>query len=235
MELLKLGESRKRYQILLGDKGDFIYDMEVALKLFEDKVDLDAFSLGQLESKNWLVEVMQGLQKKQVVEWGTIYVLAGWYGVLPAMMFYAGLNIDKIRSFDLDEKCEKIADHVNKTNCDNQWRFKAITQDVFDINFEEHSWQCWSNKNGRMSYPISDVPQTIINTSCEHMKRDWFDGIPSNRYVILQSNDSFSEVGHINAVADLEDFKSMYPMKSIIYSGEMKFPKYTRYMLIGIK
>jgi len=178
---------------------------------------------------------MQGLQKKQVVEWGTVYVLAGWYGVLPAMMFYAGLNIDKIRSFDLDENCEKIADHVNKTNCDNSWRFKAITQDIFDIDFKEHSWQCWSNKNGRMSYPISDIPNTIVNTSCEHMKTDWFEGIPANRYVILQSNDSFSEVGHINAVADIDDFKSMYPMKSIIYSGEMKFPKYTRYMLIGIK
>ena len=178
---------------------------------------------------------MQDIQRSQKVDWGIVFVLAGWYALLPAMMFYSSLIINKIRSFDINEECEKIADHINKTNCDDQWRFKAITQDIFDMNFGTHSWQCWSNKNNRMSYPITEKPDTIINTSCEHTHNKWFTKVPDGKIVILQSNDSLNEEGHINAVTDLDEFRDMYPMTKEYYSGCMNFEKYTRFMLIGVK
>jgi len=235
MELLKLGESRKRYNVLLGKKGDFMYDIEVALKLFEDKINLDSFSLGQLESKQWVVELMEGLFTTDKIDFGIVFVLCGWYAILPAMMFYARIPLLKIRSFDIDENCEKIADFMNKSNCDNNWRFKAVTQDIHEINFEEHSWQCWSNKNDRMSYPITDKPDTIINTSCEHTGTEWFKNIPTGKIVILQSNDSMEEEGHINPSVDLEEFSMTYPLSKTYYKGQMNFEKYKRFMLVGVK
>jgi len=235
MELLRLKDSRKRYAALLGSKGDFMYDIESTLTLYEDEIDDDAFSLGQLESKTWLVDVMRDIFMVRNIDYGTIFVLCGWYGILPAMLFYGGIPVSKIRSFDIDPDCHKIADSMNKTNTDNQWRFKAITQDIFDINFEKHSWQCWSNKNERMSYPIIDSPDTIINTSCEHISPHWFNKIPKGKLVVLQSNDSFTEKNHINAVTSKEEFESMYSMSEVYYSGITEFEKYNRYMMIGVK
>jgi len=235
MKLLRLEDSRKRYTELLGSKGNFMYDIESTLTLYEDKINADAFSLGQLQSKNWLVDVLRDIFMVRSIDFGTVFVLCGWYGILPALMLYGNIPIDKIRSFDIDESCEKIADFMNKTNTDRQWRFKAITEDIFDINFQEHSWQCWSNKNQRMSHPISDEPDTIINTSCEHTNSDWFHSIPKGKFVVLQSNDSATEEGHINAMANIDEFKHTYRLSEIYYNGKMKFEKYTRFMLIGIK
>lgn len=235
MELLKLEDSRKRYQLLLGNKGDFMYDIDVALKLFEGKMSTDSFSLGQLQSKTWAVEIMQDLFAVKKLDYGIVFILCGWYATLAALMFYARIPILKIRSFDVDPECEKIADFINKTNCDNGWRFKAITEDIYNIDFNKHSWQCWSNKNSRMSYPITDSPNTIINTACEHTDKTWYDKVPDGKLMVLQSNDSFTEFGHVNAVTDLEEFESMYPMKEIYYKGKLNLDNLTRFMLIGVK
>lgn len=228
---IKLLDSPARYKILAGDRWSLVRDIELTIQNYGKYLDYDALSLGQLESKEWLIKELEEIGKPL----GTVYVLCGWYGILPALMFYADLEIDKIRSFDIDDECHKIADSMNKTNCDKEWRFKAITQDIFDINFREHSWQCWSNKNNRMSYPITDKPETIINTSCEHVESDWFSRVPIGKFVILQSSDSFIEEGHINAMTSMEEFKDAYPLRIIKYEGQKEFEKYNRLMLIGIK
>jgi hypothetical protein len=213
--------------------SNFLHDLTTATAIFD--LDYDCFSMGQLESKEWLIEVLDGVRRQNKINFGTIYILCGWYGTLAAMLFYK-FTIDKIRSFDIDEKCEKIADQINKTYSADNWRFKAVTQDIFDINFEKHTWQCWSNKNNRMSYPIEDIPNTIINTGCEHTSPKWFENIPKGKLVILQSHNSFNEIGHINAVTCKEEFESMYPMSHIFYSGQMKLTdKYKRFMMIGAK
>jgi hypothetical protein len=212
--------------------SDFLHDLTTATKIFD--MDYDCFSIGQLKSKQWLVEILKDVRVVWKLDFGTIYVLCGWYGILSAMLFLE-FEIDRIRSFDIDERCEKIADQVNKTYSSDGWRFKAITQNIININFEKHSWQCWSNKHERMSKLITDIPNTIINTSCEHMSPEWFDNVPSGKLVALQSNDSFTEEGHINAVTNLDEFKDMFPLSTIYYDGLIKFEQYTRYMLVGIK
>lgn len=212
--------------------SNFLHDLMMTTKNFD--MNYDCFSIGQLKSKQWVVEILKDARMFWKLNFGTIYVLCGWYGILSAMLFLE-FGIDKIRSFDIDERCEKIADQVNKTYSSDGWRFKAITQDIFDINFEVHSWQCWSNKYGRMSKLITDVPNTIINTSCEHMSPEWFNNVPPGKIVALQSNNSFDEEGHVNAVASIDEFKDMFPLSSIYYDGRIDFEKYTRFMLVGIK
>ena len=212
--------------------SNFLHDLALATKEF--KLDYDCFSKGQLESKDWVVEIMKDLQSYRPFNFGTVFVLCGWYGILPAMMFLKGLKLDKIRSFDIDESCLQIADRINKTNSSDDWRFKAVTEDIFQISFSGHTWQVWSNANNRMCYPITDVPDTIINTSCEHTKPGWFNNIPRQKLVVLQSNDFLEGRGHINCVKDLDEFKRMFPLKDIFYAGKLHCEKYTRFMIIGV-
>ena len=193
----------------------------------------DALSWGQLKSKRWLVTELESLD----ISLGTIFLCAGWYATLAAMLFQSKCNIDKIRSFDIDESCLQIADTINRNQVKEDWKFKSITQDIMDIDYNKHEWQIWSNTNNRMSYPITDMPDTIINTSCEHIENfeEWYAKIPSGKLVILQSNNFFEVDEHVNCVNDINEFKRMSPMNTVLYSGELQLPKYYRFMLIGYR
>jgi hypothetical protein len=84
------------------------------------------------------------------------------------------------------------------------------------------------------------MPDTIINTSCEHIPnfKEWYNKIPAGKLVILQSNNFFELDEHINCVNDLDDFASQAPLSEILYEGELDLSKhvnYTRFMRIGIK
>jgi len=209
----------------------------VAFKNFfvnETKIWDDCFSRGQLESKLWLVEELQ----KTKVDLGTVFLCAGWYATLATMLFESNINIDKVRSFDIDDTCVDIAEVFNKPWFKNDWQFKSLTQDIMDIDYNEHTWQYWSNANNRMSYPITDIPNTIINTSCEHIENfaKWYELIPDGKLVILQSNNYYEVEEHINCIKDLKEFVASAPM-DILYKGELeiKLANYTRFMLIGYK
>jgi|TARA_B110000971_G_scaffold145531_1_gene148641 hypothetical protein len=193
----------------------------------------DALSWGQLKSKRWLVTELESLD----ISLGTVFLCAGWYATLAAMLFQSKCNIDKIRSFDIDESCLQIADTINRNQVKEDWKFKSITQDIMDIDYNKHEWQIWSNTNNRMNYPITDTPNTIINTSCEHIENfeEWYAKIPSGKLVILQSNNFFEVDEHVNCVNDINEFKRMSPMNTVLYSGELQLPKYYRFMLIGYR
>lgn len=199
----------------------------------ETKIWDDCFSRGQLESKLWLLKELGKLK----VDLGTVFLCAGWYATLATMLFESNIKVDKVRSFDIDESCVDIAETFNKPWFVDEWRFKSITQDIMDINYNEHVWQYWSNANNRMSYPITDSPDTIINTSCEHIENfaEWYAKIPIGKLVVLQNNNFFEVDEHVNCVNDLDDFASQSPLTEILYDNELKLPKYTRFMRIGYK
>jgi hypothetical protein len=193
----------------------------------------DSFSRGQLQSKIWLVNEL----KKHNVNLGTVFLCAGWYATLATMLFESNLVVGKVRSFDIDPDCQDIAETFNKPWFTQQWRFKAITQDIMAIDYNEHTWSCWSNANIRMSYPIIDVPDTIINTSCEHIEHfsEWYNKLPEGKLLVLQANNFVEVDEHINTYSNLSQFDSAVPMSRVLYSGELKLEKYTRYMKIGYK
>jgi hypothetical protein len=203
-------------------------------KYKDDKTfNKDCFSRGQLQSKLWLIQQL----KKLDVELGTVFLCAGWYATLATMLFESGMPINKIRSFDIDDSCRAIAETFNKPWFTNQWQFKALTADIHDINYQEHKWTFWSNKNNRQSYPIVDKPDTIINTSCEHIIDfdSWFRKIPEGKLVILQSNDFVEVEEHVNCVKDSLHFAEMAPLSKVLFTGELPLEKYTRYMRIGFR
>ena len=193
----------------------------------------DALSWGQLKSKRWLVDELT----KCNVELRTVFILGGLYGTLASMLFNSDMVIHYIRSFDLDENCQPIADKVNNTQVQNNWRFKAITEDMFNINYDAHTWSTWSAKNNRNSFPITDRPDTIINTSCEHINDfdNWYDMIPKGKLLILQNNNYFDLPEHVNCVDSLNTFAKQTPMYEVLFEGTLELTKYKRYMKIGYR
>ena len=232
------------------------------LKKHNDKIG-DALSQGQIKSKQWLLSKIKG------IDLGMVFICAGWYGTLATMMFEdENIYVDKIRSFDIDDSCWKIAEDLNEPWKADNCVFKATTLDIVSfftngyysdkdttvINKITNIDNTWSleekekpdtNKTYHY-YTINvkgepklcqEVPDTIINTSCEHIEKftEWFNAILKDKLVVLQSNNYFEIDDHINCVKNITEFKQQAPLSNIIYEGELELEKYTRFMLIGYK
>ena len=129
---------------------------------------VDAFSLGQLKSKLWLIDNLPD-------NLGTVFICAGWYGTLASLMFdRARKKFDKIRSFDIDETCADIADTMNRPWVMDGWQFKASTLDILKM---EYPTQHTTYRANGTSLDLIEMPDTIINTSCEHIENfeEWYE------------------------------------------------------------
>jgi len=197
----------------------------------ETKIWNDCFSRGQLKSKLWLVQEL----KKCNVDLGIVFLCAGWYATLATMLFESNINVDKVRSFDIDPSCIDIAKVFNKPWLMEDWQFQASTEDIHNINYVVHTYNVTRHDGSVQS--LTDQPDTIINTSCEHIENfaEWYDLIPEGKLVVLQSNDYYEIEEHVNCVGSIEEFVVKAPMNNILYSGEFDLPKYRRFMLIGYK
>jgi len=195
----------------------------------EIDIDKDCFSRGQLQSKLWLVKEL----KKVTPDIGTVFLCAGWYATLATMLFESGIRVNKIRSFDIDDSCRTIAEIFNKPWVKNDWKFKSCTQDIHDINFKQHTYQVQRSDNSICD--LVDTPDTIINTSCEHIENfsEWFHKIPKGKLICLQSNDYVSLEEHVNCVKDSVHFAEIAPLSKVLFTGELPLEKYTRFMRIG--
>lgn len=197
----------------------------------ETEIWEDCFSRGQLQSKQWLVQELERVDANL----GTVFLCAGWYATLATMLFESKLTVDKIRSFDIDPSCTSIANTFNKPWVINNWRFQASVEDICDINYTNHTYTV-TRSNGS-TVELSDSPDTIINTSCEHISNfaEWYNSIPKGKLVVLQSNNYFEVEEHVNCVVDNNDFSRMAPMTQELYDGHLDLEKYTRFMRIGYR
>jgi hypothetical protein len=195
------------------------------------EIDSDCFSRGQLQSKLWLVTEL----KKLDIELGTVFLCAGWYATLATMLFESNIKIDKIRSFDIDSSCVTIAEVFNKPWVLTDWQFKATTADIMDIDYTQFSYKTLRSNGSECD--ITDKPNTVINTSCEHIANftEWYNKIPKGVLVILQGNDYFEIPEHVNCSKDIGDFSNKAPMDNVLFSGTLTLPKYKRFMKIGYK
>lgn len=181
-------------------------------------VDKDAFSSGQIGSKIWLCEELE--QLFETID--SVWIYGGWYGISAFLLQSRGnINIGQIRSYDLDPRCEEVADMINENWVIDNWKFKAKTQ---DCNLLDLDW------NG---------PDLVINTSTEHFESlDWWNAIPKGTTVALQGNNMPHEEHHIHSNS-LDDFIKSYPVDTLLFQGQKEFVyptwKFTRFMLIGVK
>jgi len=195
------------------------------------ELDIDSLSRGQLQSKIWLIQELERLN----LDFGTVFLCAGWYGILAILMFEHGLKINKIRSFDIDPDVALIADKFNLPWLKDRWRFKAVIGDIHDLEYDNYHYDII--KDDGEAVPHCDTADTVINTSCEHIHdfATWYSKIPQGKIVILQSNNYVDVEEHVNISETLEDFAKITPMTQELYSGHLELSKYTRWMRIGIK
>jgi hypothetical protein len=191
----------------------------------------DCVSRGQLLSKLWLIQEIRLLN----LELGVTYLLGGWYATLGPLLKDYNINLTALRSFDIDPHCSTIAERINKEWEMSNWKFKATTLDIHNLDYKISSYKTLNNIG--QGILIEESPNTLINTSCEHIENyhGWFNKVPSGMLLILQSNDYFSNHEHVNCVKNLGDFKEQTPLATYLFEGELDLGLYKRFMLIGYK
>ena len=195
----------------------------------------DAFSRGQLRSKIWLVDTINELN----LDLGDmIYVCAGWYGVLGALLFERFDVKGSIRSFDIDDTCAYIAETLNRVYVQDNWKFKASTVDVRNLTFVGDVYQ--SKKYNGDVETITDTPATcVINTSCEHIDNfdEFWNKIPMGTLVIMQNNDFIEHEDEtvVNTISSEEAWVEKLNVTELLYKGTLELEKYNRFMVIGRK
>ena len=108
-------------------------NMGKMVKRFEGKALTDAFSRGQLRSKLWVSDTVNDLD---ISLGDMVYVCAGWYGVLPAILFERN-KVENILSFDSDASTDNPADTLNKEQTIDGLRFKAVVQDIHALKYKD--------------------------------------------------------------------------------------------------
>lgn len=168
----------------------------------------DMFSSGQLQSKEWAVNTLEriGILNNQ-----SVVIVGAWYGTL-GLMLNKHFNNLTIKLLDIDPRCQQFLEKIIY-DIEN---ISAVTEDMHNYNYTE------------------DI---VINTSCEHIEdvKKWLDLVPDGTIVVLQSNNFFHGDGHISSVSCQEEFEIQTNLSSIMFSGSLETPMYTRYMIIGIK
>ena len=221
---------------LTEEKYNIPLNMKNLIKNHDSEILVDALSRGQIRSKIWVSDKLNDLD----IDLGDmVYVCAGWYGVLPALLFERN-NIENIRSFDIDPTCSLPAETLNRSYTQNDWQFKASTMDVNNLVYTgEFEYETLKYNDDKET--ITDgAPTCVINTSCEHIKDfdKWWSGIPGGMLVIMQNNDFDDDEGHDHAddtVTSLEEFTKRLNVSETLYEGTLALDKYNRYMVIGIK
>ena len=192
----------------------------------------DAFSKGQLKSKFWLI---QKLKDHNLSSLGCVFSCAGWYGALPfLLMTDSYFSTKQCFLFEKDPLSVKISEDLNRHFVKENWKFKASLQNILDL---DYSNACFNTlKADGTTQEIQAIPDTIINTACEHIEDFglWWSQIPLRTQVILQNNDYFDLPDHINCVSSLKEFKKQADM-DFLYEGVLDLGAYRRFMLIGHK
>jgi hypothetical protein len=227
-KLLNHGDEFSLYRLMGILTNSHLVKSLKTLAIEEIKFDESCLSQGQINSKQWVVAELSKLN----LDLGTVFICAGWYATLSSMLFESEIKISKIRSFDIDPTCIRVAEIFNKPWVVDNWKFKSSTKDIFELNFNADTYYV-TRADGTMC-ELTDVPDTIINTSCEHITEfdKWYALIPKGKLVVLQTNNYFDIPEHVNCSTSLQDFANRTPM-TVLFQGELMLEKYTRYMRIG--
>ncbi len=200
----------------------FILDILYALREYPVLRLGESLNLSQVTCKKWLLDE---LSRTLGTEFGTVYVLGGWYGVLGAMLLHdPRFAIGKVVSVDIDPHCKPVGEALNRCHVETGL-FESVTADVYDLDYSD----LLGHRAGGTRLSL------LINTSCEHLTDTdrWLNNIPPETPMVAQSNDYFECDEHINCVRDLEAFRRQMRLSEVLFEGSLRLKKYTRFMLIG--
>jgi len=194
----------------------------------------DALSRSQIKSKIWLIEELAKID----TNYDNVMVMAGWFGQLK-ILYDKRLTYAKMRIVELDKTACETSDYIfNLTNLEN-YKVKSVNADINNLTLHKNGYE-WDVENFKEGTKYSEkfLPDLIINTSAEHMTEEWFNQIrfkelESDPIVAIQSNNLFEIPEHVNCVHSVDHMKKKFPMKEILFEGELQLKGYKRVMLIG--
>lgn len=182
----------------------------------------ESLSHGLMVSKLWLCEELEKIVENTYKEKLSVYNLGSWTNILALLLLTRKSHLyERITGFDIDKEAIDAANKI----CDT-WQF--IEPKVVNV---------LRNAN---EVEYTNV-QIVINCSVEHIESNqWFDNIPSNTLVCLQSSNSNDPNWNIvNYNPSLEVMSSKYPLQKTLFQGtkEIRYNEwgYDRFMIIGIK
>ena len=226
-QLLKLDQQFPNYKIFKS-----ILDY---LKLDLDNKPLqDAFSRSQIKSKIWLINELSNVK----AHYSQVAVLAGWFGQLKSI-YEQQLTYSKMRIVELDRSACETSDNVfNLSNLENH-KVKSVCADINALTLHKNGYE-WPVENFKesTSYTEKFLPDLIINTSAEHMTEEWyhqlrFKQLEGDPIVAIQSNNLFDIPEHVNCVHSVDHMMKKFPMREVLFAGELQLKGYKRVMLIG--
>ena len=181
---------------------------------------------------SWIIENLVRVYGQKYL--GTIYILGGGIGMLGAMLLDTALRLENIRSLDINGTCKFLADEMMKKEVLNDWKFKASTQDLFEVGYETNRFSL-TLPDGTTSKEFSEVPGIVINTNTSYlanMENDWYKKmIPDTRKMVL-----VGETGNVSRpYSSSKEFNATFPMTFEQYTGTLTIEDKQYYMKIGIK
>jgi hypothetical protein len=208
--------------------------LPILFKKYPDVNWKNALAETQIESKFWLVKT---LINHGIVDLGNVMVVGGWIGLLGNILLNQNeLNINFVRSFDIDMLSVEASDELNKELETANWKFKAFVGDWDELNYSETIYR--TRRISDSSYVDCQTRfDTIINTCCEHMASfsTWLKKIPDDRLLILQSYSDSNQEGHVNTCSSIEEFAASCQLEQVLFQGQMKIRDHYRFMLVGFK
>jgi hypothetical protein len=194
----------------------------------------DAMSRSQIRSKIWLVSELVKIQK----HFNNVAIMAGWFGQL-CSIYDKEMTYRKIRIIEMDKTACELSDYsFNLSNLEN-YKIKSVQANINELTLHKNGYELSvENFKDNTKYEEKFLPDLIINTSAEHMTEEWFHQIrfkemESNPIVAIQSNNMFDGEGHVNCVHSVDHMKKKFPMKEVLFEGELQLKGYKRVMLIG--
>ena len=187
----------------------------------------ESFSHGLVASKLWLCEKLEQVLDNESIKNPAVNILASWDSLLAFMMltrrprFYGVVN-----TYDIDVES---TDNANKL-CDHwQFEYPKVYNHTRDINTLD-----FSNTGNESIFINCSVDQ--LDNTC------WYNIIPDNRLVCLQTTDLPTDTTEWNikqSYADMSLFTETYSLRRLIYCDSININyghlKFKRHMMIGIK
>jgi len=194
----------------------------------------DAMSRSQMRSKIWLVEQLALINSNYT----NVAVMAGWFGQIKTI-YDKRLTYSKMRVIELDRAACETSDYVFNISNLEDYKVKAVCADINQLTLHKNGYE-WLVENFRDGTEYSEkfLPNLIINTSAEHMTEEWFHQLrfkqlDSDPIVAIQSNNLFDIPEHINCVHSVDHMIKKFPMRKVLFAGELQLKGYKRVMLIG--
>jgi hypothetical protein len=248
-DLVKILDSEDREKAILeyciknlstADNKDKIFRSIFDYKKKVDNDDIyDAFSRSQIKSKIWLIEELENVrQKLPDPVYKHVAIFAGWYGQLKSI-YDKKLTYRKMRNIEMDRNACEASDYIFNLSELENYKVKAVNANINELTLHKNGYE-WDVENFKDGTRYSEkfLPDLIINTSAEHMTEEWYNQIrfkdlENNPVVAIQSNNLFDIPEHINCVHSVDHMKKKFPMKEILFEGELQLKGYKRVMLIG--